>query len=129
MDRAVVRELVEDYWRTLIPALQSGGSHLAVEIGQRFETRVDETAALLEPVERAAFMQSIEAERERLVGEYQADPVALKRRLGVPLGVDAPGPAPMSAASVGGKLAGEAVRTAVRATIWEGVSALFRSFR
>jgi hypothetical protein len=67
--------MVEDYWRALIPAMQNGGS-LVGEIGQRFEQRVNHTATLLPPVEGAAFLQAIEAEREQMISAYQADPAA-----------------------------------------------------
>lgn len=93
MDRGVVTGMVEDYWRAVIPASQSDPS-AAIGVTKRFEERVEETARLLQPVEAAAFRQAVDAERERLLQEYQANPAALKRRLGVPLGVDAEPPLP-----------------------------------
>lgn len=123
MDRGVVTGMVEDYWRAVIPASQSDPS-AAIGVTKKFEERVEETARLLQPVEAAAFRQAVDAERERLLQEYQANPAALKRRLGVPLGVDAAPPSRHS-----GGLGELAVRTAVRATVWESIWALFRAFR
>ena len=51
---------------------------------------MQETANCLASVERAAFLTAVEAERERLLTEYERDPAALKERLGIPLGVDMP---------------------------------------
>jgi hypothetical protein len=118
--------MVEDYWRTRIPAMQTGGLNASMEISQRFEERIEETASLMPPLEAAAFRQAIDAERERLIQEYTDDPVALKLRLGINLGVDAP---VQQLHGGGGGLGGLAVRTAVRATIWESIWALFRAFR
>jgi hypothetical protein len=126
MDRTVVTGMVEDYYRAFIAALQNGGVAAATEASQRFEQRIQQTAEFMEPVESAAFLQMLDAERERMIGEYQQDPVALKRRLGIALGVDAP---IAHGAQQGGSLGDLAVRTVVRATIWEGIWALFRAVR
>jgi hypothetical protein len=125
MDRQVVTGMVEDYWRALIPAMQTGGAETAFGVSQRFEERVEETASLMPPLEAAAFRQSVEAERERLMAEYQSNPVALKQRLGVDMGIDGPQPRARASSSMGDLV----VRTAVRATIWESVWSLFRVFR
>jgi hypothetical protein len=122
MGREIVRQMVEDFWRAMIPAMQNGGS--VQEIGQRFEENVQTAAAQLPPIEGAAFIQAIEAEREKMIAEYQANPAALKRRLGLALGVDAPH---HSAHSRGQQhLGGLVVETAVRATIWAAILRLFR---
>jgi hypothetical protein len=126
MDRSVVTGMVEDYWRARIATMQTGDLKASMEVGQRFEERIEETASLMPPLEAAAFRQAIDAERERLIQEYTADPAALKLRLGINLGVDAPVQAHIVA---GGGLGGLVVRTAVRATIWESIWALFRAFR
>ncbi|HWA70234.1 MAG TPA: hypothetical protein VG821_10440 [Rhizomicrobium sp.] len=128
MDRTAVRDLVEDYYRTLIPAMQTGGISAFNDVSSRFEERIRQTAALMPPLESASFSQIVDAERERLMADYQTDPIALKRRLGISLGVDAPH-ARTSYGSSGGDLGNLVVRTAVRATIWESIWALFRVFR
>ena len=125
MDRQIVTAIVEDYWRALIPAMQTGGAEAAFGVSQRFEERVEETASLMPPLEAAAFRQSVEAERERLMAQYQSDPVALKNRLGIGLGIDAPQPRARASSGMGNLV----VRTAVRATIWESIWSLFRAFR
>ena len=125
MDRSVVSGMVEDYWRAYIPAVQVRGMEAALEVSQRFEQRIEQTAQLMEPLEAAAFRQAVEAERERLIQEYTADPVALKLRLGINLGVDAPAQRRRESGGLGEL----AVRTAVRATVWESIWALFRAAR
>jgi hypothetical protein len=126
MDRSVITGMVEDYWRARIPAMQSGGLSAALEVAQRFEERMEETANLMPPLEAAAFRQALDAERERLLQEYTDNPVALKTRLGINLGVDAPR---QHRTGGSGDLGGLVVRTAARATVWESVWALFRAFR
>jgi hypothetical protein len=125
MDRSIVSGMVEDYWRAYIPAGQTGGMEAALEISQRFEERVEQTAQLMEPLEAAAFRQAVEAERERLIQEYTADPAAMKLRLGINLGIDAPTQRRRGSSGLGEL----AVRTAVRATVWESIWALFRAAR
>lgn len=125
VDRSIIAGMVEDYWRAYVPAVQTSGMEAALEVSQRFEQRVEEAAQLMEPLEAAAFRQAVEAERERLIQEYTADPVALKRRLGINLGVDA-----LAQRGRGSGGLGElAVRTAVRATVWQSIWALFRAAR
>jgi hypothetical protein len=126
MDRQLVVGMVEDYWRGLISAMHNGGQEAAAEVSVRFEDRVQQTAALLEPLDAAAFLQTVEAERESLVAEYNANPGGLKQRLGLALGVDAPVTQRANASLGLGELA---VKTAVRATVWEGIWALFRAAR
>lgn len=127
MDRQVVTGMVEDYWRAFIPAMQTGGMEAAVGVSERFNERVEETASLMPPLDAAAFRQAVEAERERLMAEYQSDPVGLKTRLGVGLGID--GPQPRGRAPASGGMGNLVVRTAVRATVWDSIWALFRAFR
>jgi hypothetical protein len=106
--------------------MQAGGVSAFNDVSQRFEQRIQQTAGSMEPAAAASFLQRVDAERERLMAEYTSDPVALKRRLGVSLGIDSPSVRSSRAKS---DLGGLVVRTAVRATIWESIWALFRSFR
>jgi hypothetical protein len=127
MDDTLARLMVEDFWRAMIPAMQSGNTAAAGDIGQRFERLLAETSERMEFVEGMEFRLAVEGERDLMIAEYQANPAALKRRLGLPLGLDAPTDRrTSSAASDLGQLA---VRTAVRATVWESVIAIFRAFR
>ena len=90
MNRDIVTEMVADYFRTLIPAMQNGGPSAALETSSRFEQRLSQTASLMEPMEAAAFLQAVDAERERAITDYQANPAAFKRKLEVAMGVDGP---------------------------------------
>jgi len=126
MDRSVVSGMVEDFWRAFLTVAQTGDVTATEQVGHRFEERIQKTAELMEPVDAAAFLQMVEAERERMIQEYNANPAVVKQRLGVPLGIDGPAqPSPTGASGLG-RLA---VRTAVRATIWESIWALFRAAR
>jgi hypothetical protein len=125
MDRQKITGIVEDYYRSFIPAMQTGGPEAALGVSQRFDERMEQAASQMEPLDAAAFRQALDAERERLLQEYQTDPAGFKRRLGVNLGVDAPRSMQSSSSGLGEL----AVRTVVRATIWDSVWSLFRAFR
>jgi hypothetical protein len=90
MDRQKITGIVEDYYRSFIPAMQMGGPEAALGVSQRFDERMEQAASQMEPLDGAAFRQALDAERERLLQEYQTDPVGLKKRLGVALGIDGP---------------------------------------
>jgi hypothetical protein len=124
MDRATVTGMVEDYWRSRISAAQHGGVQSILESVAVFEKRIAQVAAALPPIEGAAFLQAVDADREKLLAEYEANPIAFKQRLGIELGVDGPAHGFRSSKRQGlGELA---VRTVVRATIWESIWSLFR---
>lgn len=125
MDRDLITSMVEDYWRTYVPAAQRGSANDAFQAREQFEDRIQQTAVALSPIERAAFLQFVDSERNRLLDEYEADPAGLKRRLGIGLGADQP----PRRASGGSRLGQVAAETAVRATVWQGIRALFSSFR
>ena len=127
MDTEAMKGLVEDFWRTFIPLAQSGRSDLATEAGGRFEQRIADTAALMHPVDATNFLKFVDAYRDIVLSEYHSNPAALKRRLGIALGNDA---AVQQVRSYRHQTLGDvAVRTAVRATVWESIWALFRVFR
>lgn len=125
IDRAAIRSMVEDHWRSFI-SVAVRNPKIGLQSLENFDERIQATAALM-PRERAAmYLQAVEEEREILFNEYNRDPDALKRRLGL-------GPVKQPNRVVHqhhrqsiGELA---VRTAVRATIWETVISLFRVFR
>jgi hypothetical protein len=116
---------VEDHWRSFISVAVSN-PQLGAQSIQNFDERVNSMAALMPPDRAAMYLQTVEEEREILFNEYNRNPDALRRRLGL---------APLYAPSVvmrqpSRQSIGEmAVRTAVRATIWESVISLFRAFR
>jgi hypothetical protein len=59
------------------------GAEAALGASEKFDERIEQTASLMPSVEAAAFRQTVEAEREQLIQQYQFDPVCLKNRLGV----------------------------------------------
>ena len=125
IDRAAIRSMVEDHWRSFISVAVSN-PQIGFQSLQDFDERMQATAALMPPERAAMYLQSVEEEREILFNEYNRNPDALKRRLGL-------GPVRQPNRVVHqhqrqsiGELA---VRTAVRATIWETVISLFRAFR
>jgi hypothetical protein len=121
---AEIRDLVEGFWRAFLTR-GSENPALAIEVSRLFETKVNEIAAGLGGEYQQIFLSAIERHRERLLQEYQADNGAFRRRLGVAAPKETPQPVANGNASLGEL----AVRTAVRATVWESVRALFRAFR
>jgi len=126
MDRAAITVMVEDFWRSFIPIAFNGDQRTATLIVERFQKQIEDMAALMPADEAATFNQIVEEERDSLFKEYNANPNKLKARLGV----SAPKATPPAAG--GGKrmrLGELAVRTTVRATVWEAVISLFRLAR
>jgi hypothetical protein len=121
---AEIREMVENFWRAFL-AIGSENLSLSVEVGHRFETKINEIAAGLGGEYQQLFIAAVERHRERLLQEYQADHAAFRHRLGVATLQETPRPVANGSASLGEL----AVRTAVRATVWESVRAVFRAFR
>ena len=117
--------LVEDYWRAFV-SLSQTNTAAADEFSQRFGQRIQTMAGAMEPLESAPFLQAVSAELDRVHGEYFTDSASQKRRLGIPLGGDAPLP---HRSYAGGTLGDLVVRTTIRATIWESIRALFRLWR
>ncbi len=126
MDKSAIRGIAEDYWRAMIPLMQAREIAAAQELGEKFEQRIQKVADSLAPLELASFLQAMDAEREKLIAEYKADPYALKQRLGTPQFAGAPAAQPHHG---NGGLGNLVVRTAVRATVWEAIWAIFRGFR
>lgn len=125
MDRRIITGMVEDYWRSVLPVMQSKNIAAAAEIMKNFDRRVSDTAKTMSPLEAAAFQTTVEAERERLLAEYRTNPSGLKRRLNISLGVDAK----LARSRSRNGLGELAVRTVVRASVWEVIWTLFRSRR
>jgi hypothetical protein len=125
IDRAAIRSMLEDHWRSFISVAVSN-PQIGFQSLQNFDERIQATASLMPPERAAMYLQAVEEEREILFNEYNRNPDALKRRLGL-------GPVRQPNRVVHQhqrQSIGEmAVRTAVRATIWESVISLFRAFR
>jgi hypothetical protein len=123
IDRSAIRAMVEDHWRSLLAVAQTN-PHLGRESILRFDEQIQATAALMQPQEGAVFRQTVDEEREILFNEYQRDPDSLKHRLGL-----TPSVAPTLVIHHQQTLGEVVGRTAVRATVWESIFALFRLFR
>jgi hypothetical protein len=123
IDRAAIRSMVEDHWRSFL-AVAKANPEIGGQSIKDFEARIQATAALMRSEQAQEFIQTVEEEREILFNEYKRDPVALKRRLGLTQQFTQP-VIPHQQQGLGQM----AVRTAVRATIWESVFTLFRLFR
>jgi hypothetical protein len=81
-DRATIRAMVEDFWRSFLSVAQQT-SGISTEIILQFNERMQATAAAMEPEKAAMFLQIVEEEREILFNEYEKNPDALKTRLGL----------------------------------------------
>jgi hypothetical protein len=125
VDRAAIRSMVEEFWRAFI-SVAATNPQIGAQTIENFDERIQATASLMVSEQAKMFLQAVEEERDLLFNEYRRNPDALKRRLGL-------GPVRQPNRVVHQhqrQSIGEmAVRTAVRATIWESVISLFRAFR
>jgi hypothetical protein len=134
-DRATVRLQVEDYWRSLVLYGRHVGAtqpnisrdeftRLSLERYREFNQRNEATAALMPPDQAATFLKMIEEEEAICFEEHQRNPDAFYRRIGLNLTSN---PQPAARVTYRRQGLGElAVRTAVRATVWELIWSLFR---
>jgi hypothetical protein len=123
IDRHAIRAMVEDFWRSFL-AVGRTNPAIGQQTVMRYEERITSTAALMPDDQARVFLKAVDEERETLFNEYNRDPDALKHRLGLPLD-----PAPVVFYQQRQGFGEMAVRTAVRATIWETIFSLFRFFR
>lgn len=132
VDRAAVREMVEDIFRQQMlfhQNLLETQPHLSPQqtqddvnnYVQRLFGRVEATAELMKPEQANIFKQMVDEEYTYLVREFEKDVNGTLRRFGIVLNRAAP--APVYHRQGLGELA---VRTAVRATVWELIWSLFR---
>jgi hypothetical protein len=118
-DRATVRRIVEDHFGSILPlrgyGRRSKNMTLIGQMGNQLADQVEAWCNSLPP-DQAKELDDMFGEEMRLsAAEFKRDPVAYARRLGVlPGGV-------YQRQGIGEM----AVRTAVRATIWEAISRLF----
>lgn len=123
VDRASVRAMCEDHYRLMISvARNTGNQQECLNTIRRFDQRIQTTAESMEPHSAAAFLKAVDEERTVLADEHERDPNGLKQRLGLGAFVD-------GQPSRSNGLAELAVRTAVRATVWDTVRMLFRFLR
>jgi hypothetical protein len=136
VDRSMVRRLVEDFWRSLVlydrhlgetqPNL-SRDEHmrLSQDFSRRWQERNQATAATMPPEQARMFLRMIDEEDDICFQEHQRNPDAFYRRLGLNLTSD-PKPTRQPVVYHRQSFGEMAVRTAVRATIWELIWSLFR---
>lgn len=131
--RKFADDLVELHWRLFLSAAGRGDEDGARKLILGFERNCEENKAKVirgeggpkhTPEEFRRMVHYIEEARCRIADEYDRDPVALKRRLGVPVSVSASVPVRQSNRMGIGEMA---VRTAVRATVWTVVRDLIRA--
>jgi hypothetical protein len=135
VDRATVRRMVEDFWRSLMlfgrhlgetqPKISRGeAARLTLDFTRRFSEQNEATAALMQPEQAKAFLKMIEEEDSICFEEHQRNPDAFYRRLGLNLTSN---PQPPASPVYRRQSIGEmAARTAVRATICELIFSIFR---
>jgi hypothetical protein len=128
--RKLAREVVEDFWRRMVSVGQSCHSAdeaqaKAAELEQMFRSWIDKIAGSLSPADASALRETVEDEDKALALLRQTDRKAFFERLKLP---DNETAAPRAIAQYHQSLGEVAVKTAVRAAVWEGVRALFRAF-
>ena len=121
--RNSARLAVEDRWRTFFSLVHIDKSK-AIAAMKSFDATIKTMSESMPEPDASFFRQTIEAEREKILDEYERNPDALKARLGLTNQMSA------STRSQNRQGLGElAVRTAVRATVWETIRSMFRLFR
>ncbi len=118
-DRTMVRNIVEDHFRAVLPLRGYGVRAQNITLIEQMENRfVDQNEAWVNslPPDQAKELDDMFGEEMRSSGaECKRDPIAYARRLGVLAG----------SVSHRQGIGEMAVRTAVRASIWEGIFRLF----
>ncbi|MEC5408054.1 hypothetical protein VOM14_21095 [Paraburkholderia sp. MPAMCS5] len=131
--RKFADDLVELHWRLFLSAAGRGDEDGARKLVLGFARDCEENNAKVirgeggpkdSPENFRKMVQYIEEARSRIADEYDRDPAALKRRLGVPVSVTASVPVRHGSRMGIGEMA---VRTAVRATVWTVVRDLIRA--
>jgi hypothetical protein len=118
------RLVVEDYWRRFLPLSLRGDMHKIQTAVAEFEAQVLRRAESMSSFEAGkTYIERISAERNHIADEYDADRDGLVRRLGLFEVLGTPVSAPIPTSSGVGELV---VNTAVRATVWNVISKLFR---
>jgi len=122
VDRTAIRVMLEDGWRAFMTAGRQN-LQLAIENKLRSEERIQATAVLMSSEQARAFLQTIEEERAILIAEFDRIQKAFMARLGL---LQPRCPVVMYQQQSLGEMA---VRTAIKATIWESIFTLFCIFR
>lgn len=135
IDRAMARELVEEFWRSLLllgrqagrtnPNISREGlTLLSQQRSRKFAANNRTLAEQMPPDRRDAFLAMIDEEDSICFEEHQTDPNSFYHRLG--LNSAAGSIAPIRAGHQRSSLGELVVHTAVRATVWEFIRSFFR---
>jgi hypothetical protein len=126
--RKLAREVVEEFWRTLISVGES--SRTAAEAQEKlaalekaYRNGIEKIVQSLSPIEARVFRETVEEEDSAVALLHRTDRAACFSRLGL---TDKTAALPIAQQHHQG-LGEFAVKTAVRAAVWEGVRALFRA--
>ncbi len=121
--RNSARLAVEDHWRNFLTLVHID-KRKAIEAMKSFDATINMLIKDMSEPDASLFRQTFEVEREKILDEYDRNPDALKARLGLTNQV------PTFTRSRNRQGLDElAVRTVVRATVWESVRSVFRLFR
>ena len=121
--RNSARLAAEDHWRRFL-TLTHIDKRKALEAVYSFDATIKEMTQYMPEPDASFFRDTVKAEQEKLADEYDRNPDALKARLGLATSARA-----FARPSGRQGLDELAVRTVVRATIWESIWSIFRMFR
>ena len=125
--RVFCNRMVQNSWRSFLTYAALGSGEMGAATIAQLEAESQRISRTMEAVRSRRFLATIEDERSKIADEYRQNPDALKRRLGVP--ISAPSAPPVISGRSRQSLGELAVRTAVRATVWETIITIFRAFR
>ena len=117
--------MIEDNFRAMMIADMQGKQQLSTDINERFWDRLEAMAALMPAAQAETFRTTLQEESHLLVDEFKRDRQATYRRLDIALPHVPVTHAPVTRYHRQG-IGEMAVRTAVRATIWDVIFRLFR---
>jgi len=126
--------MVEDFWRSLVlygrhlgetrPNISNEeAARLVLDFSRRFQEQNQATAVSMPPDRARVFLETIDQEDDICFEEHQRNKDAFYRRLDLNFTSER---APLPIAYHRQGIGEMAVRTAVRATIWELIFSLFR---
>lgn len=125
--RVFCNQMVHDSWRSFLTSASRGYGAEGIATIAKLEDDSQRISRTMEATRSRRFLAMIEDERSKIADEYAQNPNALKRRLGVR--IPEVSPTQVSLGRSRQSLGELAVKTAVRATVWETIRIIFRSFR
>ena len=82
IDRALIRSTVEDHWRSFL-SVAVDNPQIGMQSIERFDEQIQATALLMDASKSTMYLQIVRQEQDKLFKEYEKDPDALRRRLGL----------------------------------------------